>query len=77
VGKPGLRARVFQTIARALAARWRWRVWLFGDAIQPASILTRYPAGRAAYGAMPPAECPLPELQEARQLPQAAAVGGR
>ena len=77
VGKPGLRARVFQTIVRALAARWRARVWLFGDAIQPETILTRYTAGKAAHGAIPAVECPLPETQESRRLPQAAAVGVR
>ena len=77
VGSPGLGARALQLGIRILAARWRWRIWLFGDAIQPKPILTRYTGARLARSVVRPADCPLPEVPEARRLPQAAAVGGR
>ena len=80
LGKPGLRERALHLGIRLLAARWRWRVWWFGDAIQPKTLVTRYPAGRGARAAARQASSPLPELRaahEARRLPQAAAVGGR
>jgi hypothetical protein len=79
LGKPGLRERALQLGIRVLAARWRWRIWLFGDAIQPKTLATRYPAGRATHGAVQQAGRALPDgAHEVRQqLPQAAAVGGR
>jgi hypothetical protein len=77
LGRPGLRARAFQLAIRMLAARWRWRIWLFGDAIQPATIRTRYPAARGARSVAPPVDCPLPEVREAHRVPRAAAVGVR
>jgi hypothetical protein len=78
LGKHGLREKAIHLGIRLLAARWRWRVWWFGDAIQPKTLVTRYPAGRAARGAAQPADCPLPQVHEAHEtlrLPQAAAVG--
>jgi len=77
LGKPGLRARVIRHAVRLLAARWRWRVWWLGDAIQPKTIRTRYTAARGAQGVVQPLDCPLPQALEARRLPQAAAVGVR
>jgi hypothetical protein len=77
LGKPGLREKALHLGVRILAARWRWRVWWFGEAIQPKTLVTRYPAGRVAHGAVLPADRPMPEMQEARRLPQAAAVGVR
>ena len=77
LGKPGLREKALHLGVRILAARWRWRVWWSGDAIQPKTIVTRYRAVRSAHGVALPAECPLPEAHEARRLPQAAAVGVR
>ena len=47
LGPPTLRERALDAAIRALAARWRWRVRLLGDAIQPKAIVTRY-AGRTA-----------------------------
>jgi len=78
LGKPGLRERALQLGVRIIAARWRLRVWWFGDAIQPKTLVTRYPAGRATHGAVQQADGALPKAHEVRQqLPQAAAVGGR
>jgi len=80
LGKPGLREKALHLGIRILAARWRWRVWWFGDAIQPKTLVTRYPAGRGVRGVAQTADCPrqeVPEVREARRLPQAAAVGGR
>ena len=77
LGKPGLRKRALQLVVRLFAARWRWRVWLFGDAIQPATLVTRYRAGRVARGIAQPAACPQPEVHKAQRLPRAAAVGVR
>ncbi len=77
IGRPGLRERALQLAVRLFAARWRWRVRLFGDAIQPATLVTRYPAGRAAQGVPKLADCPLPEARKARRAPQPAAVGER
>jgi hypothetical protein len=49
LGVSGLRRLAFGTAVRALAAAWRLRLRLFGDGIQPATIVTRYPAeGRRA-----------------------------
>ncbi len=45
LGVSGLRRRAFGAAVRALAAAWRLRLRLFGDGIQPATIVTRYPAG--------------------------------
>jgi hypothetical protein len=75
LGRPGLRERALRLAARFFAARWRWRVRLFGDAIQPVTLMTHYPAGRPARGAAQPAIRPLPQVHEKRRRPQAAAVG--
>ncbi|MFH1463859.1 MAG: cobalamin-dependent protein [Pseudomonadota bacterium] len=44
---PSARERAYRLGAQALAARWALRIRMFGDMIQPRSLLTRYPAGRA------------------------------
>jgi hypothetical protein len=77
LGKPGLRARAFRQAIRILALRWRWRVWWFGDAIQPKTIRTRYAVARGARGVEQTIEASLPKEREAERLPQAAAVGVR
>ncbi|MFN7988928.1 MAG: cobalamin-dependent protein [Thermoanaerobaculia bacterium] len=46
-----LRRAALGAAVRALAAAWRFRLQHFGDGIQPATIVTRYPAsGRRAVG---------------------------
>ena len=51
LGVSALRRRALGAAVRALAAAWRLRLRLFGDGIQPATIVTRYPAhGRRALG---------------------------
>jgi hypothetical protein len=45
---PTPRERAYRLGATALAARWAARIGLLGDMIQPRTILTRYPAGRAS-----------------------------
>jgi hypothetical protein len=55
LGPPGLRERALQLAVGIFAARWRWRVRLFGDAIQPRTIVTRYAGARVARGAGLPA----------------------
>ena len=51
LGVSPLRRRALGAAVRALAAAWRLRLRLFGDGIQPATIVTRYPAnGRRALG---------------------------
>ncbi len=51
LGVSSLRRLAFGSAVRALAAAWRLRLRLFGDGIQPATIVTRYPAnGRRALG---------------------------
>jgi radical SAM superfamily enzyme YgiQ (UPF0313 family) len=55
LGSPGLRERALQLAVRFFAARWRWRVRLFGDGIQPRTILTRYLGARAVPSSEPPA----------------------
>jgi hypothetical protein len=47
-GAPGLGQRALRLAARAAAARWRWRVRLVGDGIQPRTLMTRYAAIRHA-----------------------------
>ncbi len=42
LGPPGIRERLTRAAARVLAARWNLRVRLFGDRIQPATIVTHY-----------------------------------
>jgi len=44
LGAPSLKFRLFRVAAVSLAARWKLRVRLIGDVIQPATILTRYRA---------------------------------
>ncbi len=51
MGPPTAGERAVDVAIRVLAARWRWRVRLRGDMIQPRTIVTRY-AGR------PPAAAP-------------------
>jgi hypothetical protein len=76
LGRPGLRVRAFQLAVRALAARWRARVWLLGDVIQPKTILTRYPLSRRVAGTVASAAaCRPAPAQQALRLPRAAAVG--
>ncbi len=75
LGAPRLRERALRLAVRLFAARWRWRVRWFGDDIQPATLVIRYPAGRAARGVARPAACPLPEARETLQRQQAAAIG--
>jgi len=41
-----LRERLFTLGARAMVARWKYRLAIFGDQIQPDTIVTHYPAGR-------------------------------
>jgi len=77
LGKPGVKVRAIHLAIRALAARWRWRVWLRGDAIQPKTIRTRYTAARCAQAAAQPVVCPQAQARERQSLPQAAAVGVR
>jgi len=48
---PSVAERMAGLGTRLLAARWRLRVRLFGDMIQPKTIVTRYRAGRSAAGA--------------------------
>jgi len=77
LGKPGLRDRALRLVVRLCAARWRWRVKWLGDGIQPATILTRYPAGRAANSPAAPASFPRPKVRNRRRRSRAAAVGIR
>jgi radical SAM superfamily enzyme YgiQ (UPF0313 family) len=56
-GAPGLLERGLRLAARAAAARWRWRVRLVGDGIQPKTIVTRY-HGRVAAPVAPVAAAP-------------------
>ena len=51
LGVSPLRRLALGAAVRAIAAAWRLRLRLFGDAIQPATIVTRYPAaGRRPSG---------------------------
>ena len=51
LGVHPLRQLALGAAVRTLAAAWRLRLRLFGDAIQPATIVTRYPAaGRRSCG---------------------------
>jgi hypothetical protein len=59
---------------RVLAARWRLRMGLFGDMIQPKTIVTRYPAGRAAAETTPASSVRKSDHIELK-LPAAAAFG--
>jgi hypothetical protein len=56
-GAPGVGKRLLQLAVRALAARWRWRVKLLGDGIQPRTIVTRYASARRE-AAIPPQKRP-------------------
>ena len=47
---PKVADRVKQVAVGALAAAWKLRLALLGDVIQPATILTRYPAGARRSG---------------------------
>ncbi len=60
LGVSVLRRRALGAAVRTLAAAWRLRLRLFGDGIQPATIVTRYPAaGRRARG-VPVVPVPFP-----------------
>jgi hypothetical protein len=60
--------------ARALAARWRLRIQLFGDRIQPKTICTRYRAGRAIARATSPTSMERGREWTDRELPAVAAA---
>lgn len=78
LGVPPLRRVAFGAAVRALAAAWRLRLRLVGDAIQPATIVTRYPArGRRATGVPISATglAPAPSLPEALGMAAREAVG--
>lgn len=77
LGKPGLKERVLHLGIRMLAARWRWRVWWFGDAIQPRTLRTRYPAGRAVPDAGQPTDTSRMRVPAARRTERTATVGVR
>lgn len=60
LGVSPLRSAALAAAVRAVAAAWRFRLKLFGDGIQPATIVTRYPAaGRRSRG-VPVVPVPLP-----------------
>jgi len=65
-GPLGLVERLKRVAAHAVAALWRARIRLFGDGIQPRTIVTRYPAT----GDKP---LELPSLEHLRALEQRAA----
>ncbi len=52
-GPIGIKPRCLRLAARLLAARWDLRVRLFGDNIQPATIVTRTRAGRLTAPSQP------------------------
>ena len=45
-GPPTLKEKALRLAVIGLFARWKWRVKLFGDGIQPKTIVTRYRADR-------------------------------
>jgi hypothetical protein len=62
--------------ARALAARWRLRLALFGDGIQPKTIKTRYAAGRGVAKEIPGSTIDGRRKRTELELPTAAAAFG-
>lgn len=77
LGVSGLRRLALGTSVRALAAAWRLRLRLFGDGIQPATIVTRYPAaGRIPRGvAVSPAGLPAAAARAPLELAAREALG--
>lgn len=79
LGVSPLRRLALGASVRALAAAWRLRLRLFGDGIQPATIVTRYPAsGRRATGVpiAPVALGPSSSLPQSLEIAARQAVGG-
>lgn len=78
LGVPPLRRVAFGAAVRALAAAWRLRLRLVGDAIQPATIVTRYPAGVRRSSGVPVSAAglaPAPSLPEALGMAAREALG--
>jgi radical SAM superfamily enzyme YgiQ (UPF0313 family) len=50
LGAPGITGTALRATVQVLAAAWKTRLRLFGDGIQPATIVTRYRAGAARSG---------------------------
>jgi hypothetical protein len=74
LGVSPLRRAALGAAVRALAAAWRLRLRVVGDAIQPGTIVTRYPArGRKAQGVPVGTSSPVP----AASLPEALEVAAR
>ncbi|MCL4807908.1 MAG: cobalamin-dependent protein [Thermoanaerobaculia bacterium] len=79
LGVSPLRRLALGACVRAIAAAWRLRLRLFGDGIQPSTIVTRYPAaGRRASGVpiAPVAFEPSSSLPQSLEIAARQAVGG-
>jgi hypothetical protein len=78
LGVSPLRRLALGASVRALAAAWRLRLRLFGDGIQPSTIVTRYPArGRRVSGVpvVPAVLAPSPSLPQSLEIAAREAVG--
>ncbi len=78
LGVSPLRRLALGASVRAIAAAWRLRLRLFGDGIQPSTIVTRYPArGRRASGVpiAPAAFGPSSSLPRSIEIAAREAVG--
>ena len=64
-GPRGMKEMAAIAVLHALTLRWKLRVRLLGDGIQPRTIVTRYPAGRFEAGLMAEAEPPAPDAVSA------------
>ena len=62
IGRPGIRGHALRAAVRACATAWRARVHLVGDAIQPRTIVTRFPADRTG-------RCPIEAVPTRTQTP--------
>ena len=79
LGVSPLRRAALGAAVRALAAAWRLRLRVAGDAIQPATIVKRFPArGRKVRGVPVGTSGPVPpaSLPEALEIAARQAVGG-
>lgn len=77
LGVSPLRRLALGASVRAIAAAWRLRLRLFGDGIQPATIVTRYPAaGRRTTGVpvAPALHAPSPSLADSLEVAAREAV---
>jgi len=73
-GKPSMKERLRRVVIRAMALRWNLRCRLFGDVIQPPTIVTKYKADEKNITGVSSKIVPFPCVKEPLETPSRKAA---